>query len=201
MHSETMTGAAARKAELVDSIDSASLINLINLVRPLRRGDRPALARLVAAVENFNEAERECAMELADIYLDDLDKGVRGDYRFAAVALSSCTSDVGDTGDLAGYACWGPVPLTKGTFDLYWIAAHPATRRLGTGRALVAHVEGEVRREGGWLLVAETSAKESYQGTITFYRRLDFQEVSHIRDFYDIGDDRLIFIKRLHTDL
>lgn len=158
----------------------------MNSIRELRREDRNSLTELVAAVENFNATERECAMELVDTYLDDEDQR---DYSFALV-------DDG-VGKLAAYACWGPVPLTVGTFDLYWIAVHPTARRRGFGCALMAHVMEQVRREGGRLLVAETSAKKSYQGTITFYQRLDFQEVSRIRDFYDVGDDRLIFIKRL----
>ncbi|MDR1726366.1 MAG: GNAT family N-acetyltransferase [Acidobacteriota bacterium] len=159
-------------------------------VRALRREDRPALAALVAAVENFNAAERECAMELVDIYLGD---EAQRDYRFAVV--DGAAGDGAAT--VAAYACWGPVPLTRGTFDLYWIAAHPAARRRGLGRLLMEHVQGRARLEGGRILVAETSAKESYRGTIAFYQRLGFQEVSHIRDFYDVGDDRLIFIRRL----
>ena len=161
-------------------------LQVISSIRTLRREDRNVLIELIAAVENFNEAERECAMELVDIGLDD---EAQQDYRFALID--------DDAGRLAAYACWGPVPLTRGTFDLYWIAAHPAARRRGLGRALMAHVVDQVRQEGGRLLVAETSAKESYRGTITFYQRLNFQEASHIRDFYDVGDDRLIFIKRL----
>ena len=152
----------------------------------MMRKDRGGIAELVFAVENFNQAERDCAMELVDIYLDNKDQK---DY-WVAVAENSPSKPL-------AYACWGSVPLTRGTFDLYWIATHPNARSCGFGRALMAYIEGSVREQGGRLLVAETSAKESYRKTIEFYQRLNFEEASRIQDFYDVGDDRLIFVKWL----
>jgi ribosomal protein S18 acetylase RimI-like enzyme len=58
-------------------------------------------------------------------------------------------------------------------------------------------VERKVLEHSGRLLAVETSSKESYERTIAFYRRLGYEEVSRIRDFYDVGDDRLIFVKKL----
>jgi ribosomal protein S18 acetylase RimI-like enzyme len=148
--------------------------------------DRSGIAALVFSVENFNQAERDCAMELVDIYLNNEDQQ---DYWFAVAENSQAVP--------LAYACWGPVPLTQGTFDLYWIAVHPNARSRGLGQALIAFVVEKVREQGGRLLIAETSAKESYRKTIEFYQRLNFEEASRIKDFYDVGDDRLIFIKRL----
>jgi ribosomal protein S18 acetylase RimI-like enzyme len=61
----------------------------------------------------------------------------------------------------------------------------------------MAHIEKKALERNGRLLVAETSAKASYRRTVDFYRRLGYVESSCIRDFYDVGDDRLIFVKRL----
>jgi ribosomal protein S18 acetylase RimI-like enzyme len=155
-------------------------------VRPMMRKDRGMVADLVSSVENFNPAEKDCALELIDTYLDDEDQT---DYRIG-VAEDSASK-------VLAYACWGPVPLTQGTYDLYWIATHPVARGRGFGHALMEYVEKDLQKLGGRLLVAETSGKESYQNTINFYHRLNFQEASRIRDFYDVGDDRLIFIKHI----
>jgi GNAT superfamily N-acetyltransferase len=149
------------------------------------RADRAVIAELVVSVDHFNCAEVDCALELIDTYLNNPDQT---DYSIVVAEAAA---------RLHGYACWGPVPLTRGTYDLYWIATHPDSRGSGYGRALMASVEDRVRQVGGRLLVAETSAKTSYAGTIAFYLRLGFEEASHISDFYDVGDDRLIFIKRL----
>jgi ribosomal protein S18 acetylase RimI-like enzyme len=155
-------------------------------VRPMTRQDRGIVADLVVSVENFNPAEVDCALELVDVYLNDPEQR---DYHVVVAE---------DTASLVhAYACWGPVPLTKGTFDLYWIATHPAARGRGFGHALMEYVECKVMEHGGRLLAVETSSKASYERTVAFYRRLGYEEVSRIRDFYDVGDDRLIFTKKL----
>jgi ribosomal protein S18 acetylase RimI-like enzyme len=155
-------------------------------IRPLAAGDRPRIAEILERVGNFNPAEVECALELVDSCLRDPN---HPDYRIL-VAVSTSSG-------VCGYACWGPTPLTRGTYDLYWIAADPAVQGQGVGRALMSQVEASVRALGGRLLVAETSSKDSYAGTVSFYRRLGYEEASRVRDFYDTGDDRLVFVKRL----
>jgi ribosomal protein S18 acetylase RimI-like enzyme len=156
----------------------------IHSIRNLEPRDRAAIANIVQSVGNFNQAEIECALELVDACLNDPNQK---DYRIVVDEIA---------GEVCGYACWGPAPLTKGTFDLYWIAAHPGVQGRGVGRALMAHVENQVRAENGRLLIIETSSKESYGKTVGFYRRLGYEEASRIRDFYDAGDDKLIFLRR-----
>lgn len=148
--------------------------------------DRATIADLVVSVDNFNQAEIQCALELVDIYLNDKKQT---DYR--VVVAEDPVSGV------QAYACYGPVPLTKGTYDLYWIATHPDSRGRGFGRALMAHVETKVLENRGRLLALETSSRESYERTVEFYHRLGFEETSRISDFYDVGDDKLIYVKKL----
>jgi ribosomal protein S18 acetylase RimI-like enzyme len=152
----------------------------------MTRKDRALVADLIVSIENFNPAEVDCALELVDIYLND---PKQLDYN-VVVAEESIAG-------VHAYACWGPVPLTKGTYDLYWIATRPDARGRGLGHALMNYVERKVREHSGRLLAVETSSKESYARTIAFYRRLGYEEVSRIKDFYDVGDDRLTFVKRL----
>jgi ribosomal protein S18 acetylase RimI-like enzyme len=155
-------------------------------IRPMTLADRAAIAELIVSVENFNQSETDCALELVDIYLHDKKQS---DYNVAVAEDSESK--------IQGYACWGPVPLTKGAFDLYWIATRPLSRGLGIGRALMHYVEQRVVSSRGWLLIIETSSKESYENTVGFYHSIGYEEIARIRDFYDIGDDKLIFTKRL----
>jgi len=74
------------------------------------------------------------------------------------------------------YACWDSIPLTGGTHDLCWIATRPDSRNKGFGRVLMDYVESKA---------------------FVFCPRLGFEETSRIKDFYEVGDDRLIFVKRL----
>jgi ribosomal protein S18 acetylase RimI-like enzyme len=154
-------------------------------IRPMAPADRPAVAEIILSVGNFNNAEIDCALELIDIYLRDQ---TQKDYRIVVAEWRD--------GRIAGYACWGPIPLTVGSYDLYWIATHPVFHGHGSGRALMSHVEDRVREDGGRLLVLETSSKESYRNTVLFYRQLNYQEELRIHDFYDVGDDKVVLVKR-----
>jgi ribosomal protein S18 acetylase RimI-like enzyme len=102
-----------------------------------------------------------------------------------------------DRGRVLGFACFGPHPLTEGTFDLYWVAVDPDARRQGVGRALLSQVETEVQARGGRLLVIETSGLPSYTPTRQFYESCDCRREAVIRNFYAPGDDLVIFVKEL----
>jgi ribosomal protein S18 acetylase RimI-like enzyme len=154
-------------------------------IRPMVPGDRDTVAEIVEQVGNFSRAEIACALELIDIYLTNSDQQ---DYR-VDVAVDGASR-------VRGYSCYGPTPMTQGTYDLYWIATDPAVQGAGFGRALMDHVERRVDAANGRLLIIETSSKESYGKTVGFYRRLGYEEVYRIRDFYALGDDKLVFVKR-----
>ncbi len=156
------------------------------VIRPMTLADRTAIVDLIVSVENFSSIETDCALELVDIYLHDRKQS---DYNVAVAEDSNSK--------VQAYACWGPVPLTKGAFDLYWIATHPKSRGRGLGRALMHYVEQGVTALNGRLLAVETSSKKSYTKTIEFYHNLNYEEIARIKDFYDVGDDKLILVKRL----
>jgi len=100
-------------------------------------------------------------------------------------------------GRVLGYICYGPTPMTQGTFDLYWIASSPDARGQGVGAALVSAMEDELRRRQARIVRVETSAQESYGATRTFYARVKYEEEARFRDFYRPGEDLVILAKRL----
>ena len=105
---------------------------------------------------------------------------------------------VADLGPLlAGYVCYGPTPMTEGTWDLYWIATHPDARGRGVARALVDRMEGELRAVGARLVRVETSQQEAYGAAHAFYAAIGYPITARIVDFYKPGDDLLILTKRL----
>jgi ribosomal protein S18 acetylase RimI-like enzyme len=125
-----------------------------------------------------------CALELIDLALTPSN----ADYQVMVAASDS---------RLVGYICYGPTPMTEGTFDLYWIASDPQVRGQGVGAALVSAMEGDLRRRKGRLIRVETSAMEAYGPTRGFYRAMQYHEESRFRDFYKVGEDLIILSKRL----
>jgi ribosomal protein S18 acetylase RimI-like enzyme len=82
-------------------------------------------------------------------------------------------------------------------YDLYWIAIDPAVQGKGFGRRLIEYAEGEIVKCGGRMLLIETSSQESYGDTIRFYKKAGYKLVARIKNFYRIGDDKLVFSKEL----
>jgi len=96
-----------------------------------------------------------------------------------------------------GFAIYGPRELTDGVFDLYWISVDPNARCNGVGRSLLTASENAVRKMGGRMLIAETSGTPLYEPARKFYFAMGYENEAIIKDFYTIGDDLMIFIKRI----
>src|SRR5215471_18585845 len=153
-------------------------------IRAISSKDRNALAELLGRIETFSPQEVACALELIDQAL----KPNNPDYQ----VLVAVKQD-----KVVGYICYGPTPMTEGTFDLYWIASDPQVRGQGVGGALVAAMEGDLRRRRARLVRVETSAMEAYGPTRGFYEAMKYREEARFRDFYKVGEDLIILSKRL----
>jgi len=153
-------------------------------MRKLRHDDIPMLEEILVATEAFTDAEVAVAVELLETVIND---PLQQDYEVAV-------ADIGER--VAGYVLFGPVPLTDGNYDLYWIAVDPSSQGSGIGRHLMKHVEEQVRQRGARMLCLETSSQGGYHRTRSFYEQAGYIEESCIRDFYKPGDDRLTYVKR-----
>jgi len=153
-------------------------------LRGLEARDRAPLEALIRGTEMFYEPEVHVALELIDL---GLAPGAGG-YQFA---VAECD------GLAAGYACWSINPMSDGVHDLYWIAVDRAQQGRGLGRRLLELVEAQVRTAAGRSLMIETGGKESYAPTRAFYEACGYREVARITDFFRIGDDKVMYEKRL----
>jgi ribosomal protein S18 acetylase RimI-like enzyme len=157
-------------------------------IRQLDPSDRPFIENMVISTGNFNDVEVATALELVD---EALAEGEESGYLFALLESGEKHRVV------HGYACYGPVPLTQGVYDLYWIVVDPASQGKGFGRDLLAYVERDVISRGGRMILIETSSQDSYGATIRFYEHSGYWLAARIRNFYRVGDDKLIFQKDL----
>jgi len=156
------------------------------MIRPMKRSDKPAVMDLIAATGFFRPDEILVAEELIDIYLDRPDQN---DYGIVVTESES--------GDVTGYLTWGPTPMTIGTYDLYWMAVSPKHQGKGIGRELVDWLEKKVAELKGRLIIIETSSMPRYEPTRRFYLGLNYREIARIPDYYQAGDDRVIYIKQV----
>jgi ribosomal protein S18 acetylase RimI-like enzyme len=154
-------------------------------VRAMIRQDKPAVMDILRQTSEFKPMEVDVAEELIDAYLEE---GMASGY-YTYVSLVD--------GRILGYICYGPTPITEGTYDVYWMAVSLQAQRQGVGRALLSAAEADIRARCGRIILIETSGKASYFKAQNFYASMDYTLVSRIPEFYEPGDDKLTFFKKI----
>jgi ribosomal protein S18 acetylase RimI-like enzyme len=160
-----------------------------SIIRPMVAADRGGVFRILETAGNFTPEEVATALELIDEWLE------LGEHSGYLTFVLEAQGE--DSAEVLGYVCFGPTPLTKSTYDMYWIAVDKSKHRGGVGKRLMKFAEEEILRRGGGMLLIETSSQETYGGTIQFYERTGYELVGKIPEYYKPGDDKLIFAKRL----
>ena len=133
----------------------------------------------------FYEDEIPVARELAE---ETLKHGNVSGYKFVFAESEGLT---------VGYAAYGFIDGTDGSYDLYWIAVDDKLRGKGIGKSILEQVMAVVKLEKGRQLIAETSSLSKYQPTREFYLRQGFTMVATVPDFYRVGDDKVFFVRKV----
>ncbi|HEY2786606.1 MAG TPA: GNAT family N-acetyltransferase [Fimbriiglobus sp.] len=100
-------------------------------------------------------------------------------------------------GSPVGFVYFCPIPMTVGSWDLWWIAVDKGRHGTGLGSGLLRYAEDSVRDAGGRVLMIDTSSTPAYAATRAFYRKHGYVATATLPDFYCDGDDKVIFWKRL----
>jgi ribosomal protein S18 acetylase RimI-like enzyme len=156
-------------------------------IRSLGAADRAPLEAVLRSGDTFRDDEIEVALELIDDALAD----PKSDYWIRVAVLE---------GEIAGYLCFGPTPMTRCSYDLYWLATGARFRGRGVARTLALAMEDELRARGGGAIRVETSDSEGYGAARHLYDRLGYPLAARLPDFYAPGDDLLIYFKRVGAD-
>ena len=161
--------------------------NEIIFRQDVRGGDASGLRDIVESTGFFNQEEIDVAVELVT---ERLEKGEASGYYFIFADFKDRT---------IGYACYGPIPGTQASFDLYWIAVHRDYRGKGIGKLLLNASEQEISRMGGRRIYIETASRKQYTPTRAFYLACQYELEATLRDFYAPGDSKCIFVKEIHS--
>ena len=97
------------------------------------------------------------------------------------------------SGQVAGVAYWHPVEAADAVVDLTMIAVDPAVQGQGRGRELMRHAEQQARGADQRLMLVMTSGTDQYAGTRRFYAALGYTEEARVRDYWEQGDDMVMF--------
>lgn len=153
-------------------------------IRPLTRADKAQIMAFLRVIPEFKPEEVALAEELLDIYL----------LQYTKSGYHLLVGDAG--GKVLGYICYGPTPITEGTWDLYWMATDPQEQGKGVGSALLDSAETEMKKAGARMCLIETSSKLEYERIRRFHYHHGYAKICEVPDFYAPGDNRLILCKR-----
>ncbi len=160
-------------------------MNLITFRQNIEPADLGAILNIVQGSGFFSSAEVELACELAT---DRLEHGEQSSYQFLFAENDE---------QVVGYTCYGLVPATVGSYDLYWIAISEALRGCGLGKILLQKTEAFIMNTGGMQIYAETSSRSQYMPTHRFYENCGYISEAVLKDFYAQGDSKIIYSKVL----
>ena len=147
--------------------------------------DRDEFEQILRGTGFFSDAEVAIALELVDAFVAE---GTKSGYHFLVCEQGS---------ELLGFSTYGPIPGTASSFDLYWIAVHRRHQRKGLGVLLLEETEARVRALGGTRVYAETSGRDLYHPTRSFYDGNGYAQEARIKNYYGPGDDQVIYGKVL----
>lgn len=156
------------------------------VIRPIVRQDKDKILPILKQRGTFNKEEIRVALEVIDESL--CIPGGNGYHIFCACE---------DSGELVGYICFGPIPMTDYCYDLYWIAVDERASRRGVGESLLQFMEEFAVKKGARKVYVETSSTPPYEAARSFYKKHRYDVVSVLNDFYREGDDKIVFVKRL----
>jgi len=152
-----------------------------------RDADEAGVRALVSSTGFFTPEEVEIAAELVR---EALERGEKSGYRFLFL-------ERGDA--LAAYACYGLIPGTDASYDLYWIATRADLQGQGLGRSVLAATEQLIASLGGTRVYVETSSTPKYAPTRRFYERSGYELAALLHDFYRRDDGKVIYCKALDS--
>jgi len=155
-------------------------------IRTIPGPEDPANIReIVSSTGFFREDEIHVAVELVEEWLA---RGEASGYEFIFADIQ---------GKPVAYSCYGLIPCTLHSYDLYWIATHQDYKNQGIGRMLLRETEKAIQKAGGIGIYVETSNKDQYTPTRAFYEKNGYIVKAIYEDFYDRGDDKVVYIKRV----
>ena len=105
------------------------------------------------------------------------------------------TKAEGDKNLAVGYCA--PEKFTEGTYNLYAIGVLLEQQGKGIGREMMLYLERLLIDKSARVLLIETSSEEQFHLTRKFYRDLGYVHEATIRDFWQEGEDKVIFWKKL----
>lgn len=131
---------------------------------------------------NASPDEMAVAVELAELALREGNTP----ENYAFLFMQYCEKTI-------GYVCFARVPCTRSTYEIYWLGVHNEFRGKGYGKSLMQEAISYIRQFGATKIVLQTAGRDLYIPTQKFYEAVGYKLEARLKDYYDKGDDGLIY--------
>jgi ribosomal protein S18 acetylase RimI-like enzyme len=90
-----------------------------------------------------------------------------------------------------------PEKFTDGTYNLLAIGVSKDTQRKGIASQMMNYIEQRLKENDGRILIVETSSDDAQIGARKFYNKIGYTQMAIIKDFWNDGEDKIVFWKKL----
>jgi len=150
-------------------------------IRPISKSDIDGLKKVVDSSELFPSE-----------YLDEM----ISDYLNNPETQDIWFTNIDDNKPTAiGYCI--PEKLTNGTYNLLAIGVSQDSQRRGIATEMMSYIEQQLKQIDGRILIVETSSDDAQIGARKFYDKIGYTQMAVIKDFWNDGEDKIIFWKKL----
>jgi len=154
------------------------------VIRPATREDSQAVANIAVESGLFSPHDVGIVTAMMTAYFTaNSDEG------------HLCLIDEDDETQAVAYV--EPAPAADRTWYLTMIAARLRRQGEDCGAALIQHVEDHLRARDQRLLLVQTSGLAAFERTRAFYDGCCYEREARVRDYYEPGDDMVLFRKAL----
>jgi ribosomal protein S18 acetylase RimI-like enzyme len=150
-------------------------------IRPVSKSDIDGLKKVVDSSELFPSE-----------YLDEM----ISDYLSNTETQDIWFTNIDDNTPTAiGYCV--PEILTNGTYNLLAIGVSKDSQRSGIATEMMSYIEKLLKQKDGRILIVETSSDDAQIGARKFYEIIGYTQMAVIKDYWNDGEDKIVFWKRL----
>jgi ribosomal protein S18 acetylase RimI-like enzyme len=90
-----------------------------------------------------------------------------------------------------------PEKFTDGTYNLLAIGVSQDSQRNGVATEMMSYIEQQLKEKDGRILIVETSSDDAQIGARKFYEKIGYTQMAVIKDFWNDGEDKIVFWKKL----
>jgi len=86
--------------------------------------------------------------------------------------------------------------FTNGTYNLLAIVVSQDSQRNGVANKMISYIEQQLKQNDGRIIIVETSSDDAQIGARKFYQKIGYTQMAVIKDFWNDGEDKIVFWKK-----